>query len=313
MLEPGSHRWSKPASILIATDLGDIDRLFPYALAQAKESGARLYLLHVLTATNSIAVDSGGLPYYNPTEAIDYAEKFLQSYSAEAQVASIRCDVLVREGAAPQQILAAARQLHADWILLGTRSRGKWGKLLLGSVAEQVLRSAPVPVLTVGPEAHQGEAAVDGRETVLHATSLSKASGSSAALACEVARSSQAKLVLMHVLMPAQETGIVDDDLVERVEHELQALIPPDLACQCACTTRVARGNIAIEILAEARTAHASLIVLGAAHISPMGAMAREGTVYRVLAHAHCPVLTLREHDLANGTGPHKLDAVLHS
>ena len=115
MLEPGSHRWSKPASILIATDLGDIDRLFPYALAQAKESGARLYLLHVLTATNSIAVDSGGLPYYNPTEAIDYAEKFLQSYSAEAQVASIRCDVLVREGAAPQQILAAARQLHADW------------------------------------------------------------------------------------------------------------------------------------------------------------------------------------------------------
>jgi nucleotide-binding universal stress UspA family protein len=301
MLEPGSHRWSKPASILIATDLGDIDRLFPFALSQAKESGARLFLLHVLTATNSIAVDPGGLPYYNPTEAIDYAEKFLSSYCAEAQQASIDCEVLVREGSAAQQILAAVRQLHVDRVLLGTRSRGKWGKLLLGSVAEQVLRSAPVPVLTVGPEAHQSEAAVDGQKTVLHATSLSKASGASAALACEVARTSRAKLLLMHVLMPSQENGTVPDEVIERVEHELEALMPADLACQCACTAKVAKGNVAIEILAEALAAHATLIVLGAAHSSPMGAKAREGTVYRVLAHARCPVLTLREKDATAG------------
>ena len=40
MWEPGKHRWSKPNSILLATDLGDIDRLFPLALAQARENGA---------------------------------------------------------------------------------------------------------------------------------------------------------------------------------------------------------------------------------------------------------------------------------
>ena len=306
MLEPGSHRWSKPASILIATDLGDIDRLFPYALEQARNTGARLFLLHVLTATNSIAVDPGGLPYYSPTEAIDYAEKFLATYCAEAQQANIDCEVLVREGAAAQQILATVRQLHVDRVLLGTRSRGKWGKLLLGSVAEQVLRSVWVPVLTVGPAAHRRDSAVDGKETVLHATSLSTASHASAALACEVARTSSARLILLHVLTPSHTESSLRTEAIEHAEETLAAMIPSDLACRCSCTTRVATGNIAIEILAEAAAVQASLIVLGAAHTSPIGAMAREGTVYRVLAHARCPVLTLREQDMAAEPEPHK-------
>lgn len=312
MLNPGSRRWSKPASLLIATDLGDIDRLFPLALEQAKHSGAGLFLLHVLTATNSIAVDAGGLPYYSPTEAINDAEKFLAPYCAEAQQANIDCEVLVREGAAAQQILATVRQMHVDRVLLGTRSRGKWGKLLLGSVAEQVLRSVSVPVLTVGPEARQSEAAANGMETVLHATSLSRASHAGAALACEVARTSRARLVLLHVLRPSQAGGGLASEAMERANTELAAMIPSDLACQCACTTRVAAGNIAIEILAEATSVRASLIVLGAAHSSPIGAMAREGTVYRVLAHARCPVLTLREQDVAAETEPHKQGYALH-
>jgi hypothetical protein len=66
----------------------------------------------------------------------------------------IRCEELVREGHPTQQIAAAARQFQADRVLLGTRSRSKLGKLLIGSVAEQVLRSVYLPVMTVGPEAH---------------------------------------------------------------------------------------------------------------------------------------------------------------
>lgn len=294
MPEAASHRWSNPASILLATDLADVDKLFPFALEQAKETGAHIFVLHVLTGTNSIAVDSGGLPYYSPTEAFDYAEKYLATYCTDARRASVDCEVIIREGGAAQQILATARQMRVDRILLGTRSRGKWGKLLLGSVAEQVLRSAPVPVFTVGPEANLGEVALDGLATVLHATSLSSASGASAALACEVAKAASAKLVLLHVLTPSAD-GAVSPELMKRTEDEILAKIPADLACQCASSVRVARGNVAIEILAQAAAIGASLIVLGAAHSSPIGAMAREGTVYRVLSHAHCPVLTLKE------------------
>jgi nucleotide-binding universal stress UspA family protein len=300
MPEAASHRWSKPASILLATDLADVDKLLPFAIRQAKESGAHIFVLHVLTGTNSIAVDQGGLPYYNPTEAFDYAEKYLATYCADARRANVDCEVIIREGGSAQQILATARQMRVDQILLGTRSRGKWGKLLLGSVAEQVLRSAPVPVFTVGPEANLSEAAVDGHVTVLHATSLSRASGASAALACEVARASSARLVLLHVLPPSAD-GNVAPGLMKRAEEEMLAMIPQDLACQCAATVRVACGNVAIEILAQAAATNASLIVLGAAYSSPIGAMTREGTVYRVLSHAHCPVLTLKERDAVPG------------
>jgi nucleotide-binding universal stress UspA family protein len=298
MSDHGRHSWSKPTSILVATDLGDIDRLFPLALEQAVESGARLFILHVLTSTNSVVVDPGGLPYYNPTEAIDYAEKFLASYCAEARQAGIHCEILVREGAASQQILSVVRQRQIDRVLLGTRSRGKWGKLLLGSVAEQVLRSVPVPVLTLGPEAHTGDAAVDGPPTILHATSLSKASHASAALACEIARASGARLLMLHVLTPSK-SGVISLEARDRASQGLAELLPRDLACQCSSATRVAKGNVAIEILAEAAQSKAELIILGAAQSSPMNALAKEGTVYRVLAHAHCPVLTLREQDVA--------------
>jgi nucleotide-binding universal stress UspA family protein len=311
MLEPGSHRFSKPASILVATDFADIDRLFPIALEQARESGARLFILHVLTSTNSVIVDPGGLPYYNPTEAIDYAEKFLASYCAEAHQAGVQCEVLVREGAPSQQILSVVRQRQIDRVFLGTRGRGKWGKLLLGSVAEQVLRSVQVPVLTLGPEVHTADAPVDGPMTILHATSLSRASHASAALACEIARTSGALLLMLHVLAPDQK-GIVSQEATDRANRALAALIPADLACQCSCMVRTAKGNAAIEILAEASRLKAGLIILGAVNSSPLNSLAREGTVYRVLAHAHCPVLTLREEHIAAENRSEKEGLALH-
>ena len=54
-------------------------------------------------------------------------------------------------------------------------------------------------------------------------------------------------------------------------------------------------GNPSIEILAFAAERHAGLIVLGATHRSAFENLTRDRTVYRVLAHARCPVLTLRE------------------
>lgn len=313
MLGTGRHSWSRPSSILVATDMADTDRLFPFALEHARETGARIVLLHVLTAVNAISVDAGGLPYYNPTEAILYIEKGLEPYRQRAHQAGLECEVLVREGSAPHQILATARHLQVGRILLGTRSRGKWGKLLLGSVAEQVLRSAEVPVLTVGPEAHQSEAGAGVIRSVLHATTLSKASGPSAALACEVARTLKARLNLLHVLPAVDAHGAMTEDLQRIVEERLSALIPEDLACSCGAATTVVFGNAAIEILALASATHASMIVLGAAKQTALAALAKDGTVYRVLAHAHCPVLTLKEQDEQNEEErQHNHDLAIH-
>ena len=65
--------------------------------------------------------------------------------------------------------------------------------------------------------------------------------------------------------------------------------------CCSAVEPVVAHGNPSIEILALAQERHASLIVLGATRRSAFENLTRDRTVYRVLAHARCPVLTLRE------------------
>jgi len=297
MRESDPHRWTHPATILVATDLSDLDHLMPFALQQAGETGARLILLHVLSASAAITADAAGMPYYDTTGALEISEQMMRPWCDVAKRAGIRCDALVREGHPTQQIAAAVRQFQADCVLLGTRSRSKIGKLLIGSVAEQVLRSVYLPVITVGPEAHL-PVAKDAERAVLYATTLRETSRPSAALACEIAATQKAALVLLHVLPPVPEmqrkglpTGI-DSAAMRELRH-----LAAETGAGCCSQVEpvVAHGNPAIEILALAQERHASLIVLGASQRSAFENLTRDRTVYRVLAHARCPVLTLRE------------------
>jgi nucleotide-binding universal stress UspA family protein len=302
MPELANERWTHPAVILVATDLSDLDRLMPFTLEQADETGARLILLHVLASNAAMSVDAVGMPYYDPDGALEFAEKTLEPWCELARRQGICCDALVREGAAAQQIASAVRQFQADRIVLGTRSRSKLGKLLLGSVAEQVLRSVNIPVITVGPEAHLAvETKIAGggsQRVVLHATSLRETSRPSAALACQIAISQGARLILLHVLPPRDEMerGGLPTDLDAAALRELRILAEETGAngC-CSVEPRVVHGNPFIEILAEASECHVDLIVLGATERSVFENLTRDRTVYRVLAHARCPVLTLRE------------------
>jgi nucleotide-binding universal stress UspA family protein len=298
MTDPLTRRWTRPTSILVATDLSDTERLMPFALQQAESTGARLVLLHVLAASESMAVDAVGMPYYDPAGALESAAHVLQVWCTLARARNVECDALVREGHPAQQVLSVARQLNADRLLLGTRGRSKMSKLLLGSVAEQVLRSANIPVITVGPEAHLPVDAANPAGVVLHPTTLREASRPSAALACEIASALNTRLILLHVLPPEEEMErkglpIGADSLALR---ELRA-IAEETGCGCSISIEphVVHGNPAIEILAEAARLQASLIVLGATQRNVLQNLTRDRTIYKVLAHARCPVLTLYE------------------
>jgi nucleotide-binding universal stress UspA family protein len=293
-----TESWTHPACILVATDLSDTERLMPFAVQQAEGTGAHLLLLHVLATSESMAVDAVGMPYYDPAGAVETASKLLQAWVTVARTRNIACQALVREGNAAQQVILTARQYQADRILLGTRSRSKMSKMLLGSVAEQVLRSAHIPVITVGPEAHLPVDVAAQEGIVLHATTLREASRPSAALACKIGATLNRPVVLLHVLPPKDEmerknlpTGA--DSLAMR---ELR-LIAQNSGCGCSVEIEphVVHGNPAIEILAEAANRRACLIVLGASQRGAFQNLTRERTIYKVLAHARCPVLTLRE------------------
>ena len=300
------NRWTHPSVILVATDLGDLDRLMPFAMGQAARTGARLILLHVIAPAEAITADMAGMPYYDPGSVEESAGRILEFCCQAVRKHTIVCDGLVREGNPAPQVLEAAREFHADRIILGTRSRSKLSKLVLGSVAEQVLRSANIPVLTVGPEAHLP---VDGGATdrvVLHATTLRETSRPSAALACQIADIVHARLVILHVLPPNSVQGHnLPSGLESAADHELKELAASaSNNCKVVVEPRLVHGNPAIEILAESDHRRACLIVMGSTARSGFQNLTRDRTVYKVLAHAHCPVLTLREAQVQEEDAP---------
>jgi nucleotide-binding universal stress UspA family protein len=298
MAEQGINRGSNPPVILVGTDLSDLDRLMVFALDQASRTWGRLILLHVIANPAGLMSPGPGASYYDPWSAVEFAERQLEPWCSEARHYGIPCDAIVREGQAGNQIGAAARQFQAQLIILGTRDRSKMSKMLIGSVAEQVLRSVNLPVMTVGPEAHLPVQSGFEEHLVLHATTLREASRPSAVLACRFAQGLKAKLVLLHVLPPMDELQRKGQpagwELAAR--EELRILAEQTVAdCGLQVEPVVIHGNPSIEILAEASQRKADLIVLGATHRSAFENLTRDHTVYRVLAHARCPVVTLRE------------------
>ncbi len=141
-------------------------------------------------------------------------------------------------------------------------------------------------------------AAADPEGIVLHATTLREASRPSAVLACQVASSLNRRLVLLHVLPPVDEMqrkGLpVGADSLALRELRIIAL-ETDCGSNVLIEPKVVHGNPAIEILAEASERRAALIVLGATQRNALHNLTRDRTIYKVLAHARCPVLTLRE------------------
>ena len=101
-------------------------------------------------------------------------------------------------------------------------------------------------------------------------------------------------------LPPSTDTAAMEQERENSVQEELRQLAAETSAGVCGCVQpMVVHGNPSIEILAKAEELHASLIVLGSTDRSKLGNLTRDRTVYRVLAHANCPVLTLREAPLA--------------
>jgi nucleotide-binding universal stress UspA family protein len=79
------------------------------------------------------------------------ATRQLEALAKAARRAGIRTTTVVVQGLPPRAIVRVAKERRAHLLVLGTRGRTGIRRMLLGSVAEQVVRTAPCPVLTVGP------------------------------------------------------------------------------------------------------------------------------------------------------------------
>ncbi len=289
-LKPG---WSKPSTIVFASEIPVNERSFSFALAQAKDFGSDLILFHVYDTLVVAASESSGIRYYDYAAAARSEKQLLEAYAQRVRDAGLRCEIVVRPGLPADEILAYTRERQIDRIVMGTHSPGPIGKLLVGSVAEAVLRSASLPVYIVGPDVVDASYREFATRTILCAASLHEATAMVAAFAAELATQHHARLVLQHVIRPQDRAEILSHQSLDEVEAGMFELVPKNLRGQIEIQTIVVPGDPTEELLYQSRAQQADLIVLGAHGASAFAAITRHGVVYKVLAHAECPVITL--------------------
>jgi universal stress protein A len=110
----------------------------------AQESKARLYVLHVVKLTNPTVISAPLIA----EETGRLAREGLDRVSKE-ELADVEHETLLRSGHAASEILAAETDIKADLVVMGTHGRSGVAHLVLGSVAEHVVRESPCAVLTV--------------------------------------------------------------------------------------------------------------------------------------------------------------------
>ncbi len=297
--------------ILVATDFSKPSRrALCDALVLAAEHHAQLTLIHVLHPDRKY----GALE--NPPELdLDRraAEKEIQALATEFAPEHPIDATVVRHGPVAAQVAAVIEEKAIDLLVIGTRGRGGLQKLALGSVAEELLRVAACPVMTIGPKADIATVTNGpGFHRILFATDFGKGSAKALPLALALARGQQAKLIMLHMISPMPATsaslsayapaGAAADELQEweesshkRAIQELRQCLPKETGLEQEVEFVVGTDFLPEGVLTASAKFKVDLIVMGANRTASAKAAAHIpwSAVHEVVRFAPCPVLTV--------------------
>lgn len=143
-----------PKNILVPVDFGEAsDAALDYAVDLAEGTDAKVFVLHtfeipIVGLPDGVVAATAELT----GRIVNAAQKALDDLSKRYDGRKVPVTTILKQGDAREVILAEAKDLGADLIVIGTHGRRGIARALIGSVAESVVRTSPVPVLTVhGP------------------------------------------------------------------------------------------------------------------------------------------------------------------
>jgi nucleotide-binding universal stress UspA family protein len=284
-------------NILHLTDFSPCsDVAFTWATSLARANQAKLSLLHVVVpdALTYMTPDSRGA-------ARELQEKWAREemQRIEERLKDLQHEMIVAQGKDVwSAVEAKLKELESNLIVLGTHGRRGLRKMLMGSVAERVLRSSAVPVMTVGYAVRPGLRR-DGRfHRVLLATDFAAGSAEAACYAMLVAQRDESELVLVHVCKKRKQgSSEKDTELsVAEVIHRFDEMIPHAEELPRRPEALVEYGEPGERIVEAAARREADLIVMGIRRTTNLFATTHLeiGTAHSVVAQAPCPVMTVR-------------------
>lgn len=286
-----------PEKILVATDLNDLDYLIPHAVAQGRACGAALTLIHVIPPGEALSVNARAIPYEDSAAMAREASRRLEQVAAGLRDAGTPCEVLVVHGFPREKIAEAARDIGAGRIIAGTHGRRHLRRFILGSVANEILRSADVPVYTIGPHAHEASS-FGAPQRILHPVSLSAGFEESARIAFDLAQFYRADITLLHVLDEELRAQPDVERILEWTKSEMKRLVPEEAELWTHARVQVEIGDVVDQVLDVSTEISADLIVLGVTEEASFWPMRGDDTVYKIIAQAKSPVLSIRRSKL---------------
>jgi nucleotide-binding universal stress UspA family protein len=199
---------------------------------------------------------------------------------------------LIEDGFPAREILNVLQTCKSPLLVMGTHAIGGMDRFVLGSTAEEVLRQASCPVITVGPHVTSEEGIGPNFHKVLYATDFSEASLAAVPFAAMLRKSSSASLRVLHVSTDPDFVDVSEDQNFDPVRKALNSNGPESTEHTAEYVTLHGK-DVGQAITNEAERYPADLLVLGVRRASAYATHLAPKIAFQVIAAAPCAVLTV--------------------
>ncbi|MFZ1931405.1 MAG: universal stress protein [Candidatus Sulfotelmatobacter sp.] len=297
--------------IVIATDFSPSSRCaLTYALSLAQRYGSTLSVVHAMAREPREPIPLERLPRELNVPLLD-AERQMHQLAENARLDIVNHHLIIRQGPVWDVLSSIMEREDVDLLVLGTRGRGGLKKLALGSIAEQVLRLAPCPVLTIGPHVPPPASGPIQFRGILFPTDFGRAADAAFPYALSIAEEHQARFILLHMLPPMPLTDVSpgaycpspyaaeqfvkwQHSMREESRIKLMKLLPSSTKLAVEPEYISSTDFLPEGILETAAIRRIDLIVMGANRASSprVSAHIPWALTHEVICRASCPVLT---------------------
>ena len=283
------------ARIMVATDFSNPAAMaLKMAIAIGEIFDSEILLVHAV-APFMYATGDGPITPEMLDAALDSAKEEMKLLVAsEQRLNGLRLQTVVACSSAIELIEKIASEQKVNLIAVGSHGASGLERLLLGSVAETILRKAACPVLIAGPHCHSEQHPL---RYILFATDLETTGLRAAQYATALAERGRGHLTLLHVIDKKQKIPGTQSEIIEKNrQQQLRSLLPADVDLFCTPTLRLEYGPTAEVISAVAESESASLVVVGLHRRLALADHAPWSTLSHVIREAKCGVLGVQSH-----------------
>jgi nucleotide-binding universal stress UspA family protein len=269
-------------TIVVATDLDDrSEPALEYARKLAGGYGARIVLAHGIDPVEYAAVDAvPGRVLKGLSEA---ARAALDKLAGDLLQEGIPSHSEVRQGAVAQMLVDVARQYQAGLIVIGTKGIDGAGPVVVGAVAEQLVRQSSCPVLAVAADWNAGPFRPAPGGPVLLTMERNEATRAAVAMAHSLAETFHRTLLVLHARRPAEASAFLNPGATTLEEFGVKSSRHFPVRCI------VKDGNPADAVVEAIAQHRPSILVVGVKRASDTPGP--HGTVFALLARSRVPVL----------------------